>query len=112
MASVHIKTGASGGASPYWNAKLKGPDGTGWTLTTKLREKKLALRLARLWETAAEVARNGHLTHEKAQKFLTECEDITRGGGLKKSAGVPRRVLAAIRWIRTQYLPYPGKVFS
>jgi Phage integrase family/Phage integrase SAM-like domain len=85
MASVHIKTGASGGASPYWNAKLKGPDGTGWTLTTKLREKKLALRLARLWEMAAEVARNGRLTHEKAQKFLAECEDITRGDGLKKS---------------------------
>jgi integrase len=85
MASVHIKTGASGGASPYWNAKLKGPDGTGWTLTTKLREKKLALRLARLWETAAEVARNGHLTHQKAQKFLAECEEITRGDGLKKS---------------------------
>lgn len=85
MASVHIKTGASGKDSPYWNAKLKGPDGTGWTLTTKLREKKLATRLAGVWETAAEVARNGHLTHAKAQKSLAECEDITRGDGLKKS---------------------------
>jgi integrase len=85
MASVHIKTGASGGASPYWNAKLKGPDGTGWTLTTKLREKKPATRLAGVWERAAEVARNGHLTHEKAQKFLAECETITHGGGFKKS---------------------------
>jgi integrase len=85
MASVHIKTGASGGASPYWNAKLKGPDGTGWTLTTKLREKKPALRLARLWEMAAEVAYNGHLTPAKAKKVLAECEEITRGEGLKKS---------------------------
>ena len=85
MASVHIKTGASGAASPYWNAKLKGPDGTGWTLTTKLREKKPATRLAGVWETASEVARNGHLTHEKAQKFLAECEEITRGEGFKKS---------------------------
>lgn len=84
MASVHIKTGASG-KSPYWNAKLKGPDGTVWTLTTKLREKKPALRLARLWEQAAEVAFNGHLSHAKAQKCLTECEEITRGDGLKKS---------------------------
>jgi hypothetical protein len=85
MASVHIKTGASGTASPYWNAKLKGPDGTGWTLTTKLREKKPATRLAGVWERAAEVARNGHLTHEKAQKFLAECEAITHGDGFKKS---------------------------
>ncbi|MEA2261963.1 MAG: hypothetical protein QOJ51_4788 [Acidobacteriaceae bacterium] len=85
MASVHIKTGASGTASPYWNAKLKGPDGTGWTLTTKLREKKPATRLAGVWERAAEVARNGHLTQEKAQKFLAECEAITHGDGFKKS---------------------------
>src|SRR6202022_2248406 len=85
MASVHIKTGASGGASPYWNAKLRGPDGTGWTLTTKLREKKLALRLARVWERAAEEAYNGHLTAAKAQKVLAECADITRGGGFVKS---------------------------
>jgi integrase len=34
---------------------------------------------------AAEVARNGHLTHEKAQKFLAECANITRGGGFTKS---------------------------
>jgi hypothetical protein len=84
MASVHIKRGATK-ASPYWNAKLKGPDGTGWTLTTKLREKKPATRLARVWEQAAEVAYNGHLTPEKTQKFLAECEEITRGDGLKKS---------------------------
>jgi hypothetical protein len=68
MASVHIKTGASGTASPYWNAKLKGPDGTGWTLTTKLREKKPATRLAGVWERAAEVARNGHLTPTRRRK--------------------------------------------
>jgi integrase len=85
MASVHRKRGASGALSPYWNAKLKGPDGTVWTLTTKLQEKKLARALSGVWETASEVARNGHLTHEKAQKSLAECADITRGDGLKKS---------------------------
>jgi hypothetical protein len=85
VASVHRKRGASGVISPYWNAKLKGPDGSVWTLTTKLREKKLARGLALVWETAAEVARNGHLTHEKAQKFLAECADISCGDGLRKS---------------------------
>lgn len=84
MASVHRKRGASGAISPYWNAKLKGPDGSVWTLTTKLREKKLARALAREWETAAEVARNGRLTHEKAQKLLAECADITRGDGAEQ----------------------------
>jgi hypothetical protein len=73
VASVHRKSGASGKESPYWNAKFKGQDGTVWTLTTKLREKKPARSLARTWEMAAEVARNGHLTHAKAQKFLAEC---------------------------------------
>jgi integrase len=31
------------------------------------------------------VACNGHLTQEKAQKFLAECADITRGAGFEKS---------------------------
>jgi hypothetical protein len=85
VASVHRKTGASGKESPYWNAKLKSPDDTVWTLTTKLREKRLARALARTWEMAAEVARNGHLTHAKAQKFLAECAEITRGDGYRQS---------------------------
>jgi integrase len=85
VASVHRKSGASGKESPYWNAKFKGPDGTVWTLTTKLREKKPARALARTRERAAETAYNGHLTHQRAQKFLAECAEITHGDGYKKS---------------------------
>ena len=85
MASVHRKSGASGKESPYWNAKFKGPHGTVWTLTTELREKKPARSLARAWERTAETGYNGHLTHAKAQKFLAECAEITRGDGYRKS---------------------------
>jgi len=85
VASVHRKSGASGKESPYWNAKFKGPHGTVWTLTTELREKKPARSLARAWERTAETGYNGHLTHAKAQKFLAECAEITRGDGYRKS---------------------------
>jgi integrase len=85
MASVHIKTGGSGKDSPYWNGKFRGPNGSGWTLSTKLREKRTALRLARIWEQACEVAYNGHMTHERAQKVLAECAEVSRGRAYEKS---------------------------
>jgi site-specific recombinase XerD len=73
MASVHRKRGASGAVSPYWNAKLKDPNGTVWTLT---REETRSSS-GGVWETASEVARNGRVSralsfHSLRHSFVTQ----------------------------------------
>ena len=77
--SAYKPTNSSGKLSLFWAAQIRGPGALGKviSLSTKIREKRPAIRLSRLWERVAELARNGHLTHEKAQSILfTDCLEL------------------------------------
>jgi integrase len=76
MSSITRKVGASGKLSPYWRAKFKGPDGRTVWLTSKCRDSRKALAIARAWEKAARLAAGWELTQALAQKLMAEVQKI------------------------------------
>lgn len=76
MSSITRKVGGSGKLSPYWRAKFKGPDGRTVWLTSKCRDSRKALAIARAWEKAARLAAGWELTQALAQKLMVEVQKI------------------------------------
>ena len=111
MASVHQNAVRQGRSAPIGTQNLKGRTALVWTLNDETPREETRSSSGGCMGKAAEVARNGRLTHEKAQKFLAECEDITRGDGFKKSQGFLDECLRQSTGSGLN-TPYPGKVFS
>ena len=71
--------------SPFWAAQLRGPSGKIVTLSTKIREQRIARKLQAVWVRPAEYARNEWLTADKAKQLLEGCRRICAGDSLKQS---------------------------
>ena len=77
MASV-VKDAA--GRSPFWYACFTGADGRRLKKSTGLTSKAKAEEMARQWQKAADKAREGTLTEDRAREIISEILASVNGG--------------------------------
>lgn len=68
------------GRSPYWFACFRGADGRRMKKSTKLTARSKALEMARQWEKAAQEARQGRFTEQRAREVISEIVRSVHGG--------------------------------
>jgi integrase len=71
--------------SPYWAAQFRSAAGRIISISTKLSDKRKARCLESVWVRAAEESRNGWMTAERAQSYLSESARICKGDSLRQS---------------------------
>jgi hypothetical protein len=76
MSSITRKVGNSGKLSPFWRAKFRGPDGRTVWLTTRCKDSRKSLAIAKLWERSADLAASWELNQAKAQKLMAEVQKV------------------------------------
>ena len=76
MASIHRD---SQGRSPYWYCAYYGADGRRMQRSTKETDRRVALKLCRLWEEAGVKARRKELSAAQGRRIISEMVAISSG---------------------------------
>ena len=119
MGSLHKR---SDGKSPYWWAKMYGPDGRQMWRSTKCRDRTDAAQVLTAWEKVANRARDGVLTEEQVRKVAADMYFRATGDPVKRQTvreylegWVKRKELeladssaVAYRQIANEFLDYLG----
>ena len=66
-------------SSPYWYACITLSDGRQTQRSTKSKDRKKALEIAKVWEAAENEKKEGILTEQAARKHISKCYEIVAG---------------------------------